>query len=243
VVGRRPIHQLENAERDKVMPFKSQFIDVGAADKAAAQALVAVGDPVTFAVGVERLQGTRITSRAFDDKIGAYVVAQVLREVRRRGDQQVTLVGVSTVQEEVGLRGGTASAYGVKPDLGIAVEVGFASDYPDADHKQAGEIKLGQGPILARGPNINPVLFDLLVATAREENLPFQVMGMPRASGTDANVMQLARGGVATALVSVPLRYMHTPVEVLDLDDLQRTVHLLAALCARIVPEASFIPS
>jgi endoglucanase len=243
VVGRRPIHQLENAERDKVMPFKSQFIDVGAADKAAAQALVAVGDPVTFAVGVERLQGTRITSRAFDDKIGAYVVAQVLREVRRRGDQQVTLVGVSTVQEEVGLRGGTASAYGVKPDLGIAVEVGFASDYPDADHKQAGEIKLGQGPILARGPNINPVLFDLLVATAREENLPFQVMGMPRASGTDANVMQLARGGVATALVSVPLRYMHTPVEVLDLDDLQRTVQLLAALCARIVPEASFIPS
>jgi endoglucanase len=243
VVGRRPIHQLENAERDKVMPFKSQFIDVGAADKAAAQALVAVGDPVTFAVGVERLHGTRITSRAFDDKIGAYVVAQVLREVRRRGDQQVTLVGVSTVQEEVGLRGGTASAYGVKPDLGIAVEVGFASDYPDADHKQAGEIKLGQGPILARGPNINPVLFDLLVATAREENLPFQVMGMPRASGTDANVMQLARGGVATALVSVPLRYMHTPVEVLDLDDLQRTVQLLAALCARIVPEASFIPS
>jgi hypothetical protein len=105
VVGRRPIHQLETAERDKVTPFKSQFIDVGAADKAAAQELVAIGDPVTFAVGVERLQGTRVTSRAFDDKIGAFVVAQVLREVRRRGDQQVTVVGVSTVQEEVGLRG------------------------------------------------------------------------------------------------------------------------------------------
>jgi endoglucanase len=243
VVGRRPIHQLETAERDKVMPFKSQFIDIGCPDRAAAGALVAVGDPVTFAVGVERLQGTRVTSRAFDDKIGAYVVAQVLREVRRRGDQQVTLVGVSTVQEEVGLRGGTASAYGVKPDLGIAVEVGFASDYPDADHKQAGEIRLGQGPILARGPNINPVLFELLVATAREENIPFQVMGIPRASGTDANVMQLARGGVATALISVPLRYMHTPVEVLDLDDLEKTVQLLAALCARIAPGHSFIPA
>ena len=243
VVGRRPIHHLENAERDKVMPFKNQFIDIGCADKAAAQALVAIGDPVTFAVGVERLQGTKITSRAFDDKIGAFVVAQVLREVRRRGDQQVTLVGVSTVQEEVGLRGGTASAYGVNPDLGIAVEVGFASDYPDADHKQAGEIKLGQGPILARGPNINPALFELLSATARDEGIPFQVMGIPRASGTDANVMQLARGGVATALVSVPLRYMHTPVEVLDLDDLQRTVQLLAALCARITAAQSFIPS
>ena len=242
VVGRRPIHQLETAERDKVMPFKSQFIDIGCEDKAAAQALVAVGDPVTFAVGVERLQGQRVTSRALDDKMGAYVVTQVLREVRRRGDQRVTVVGVSTVQEEVGLRGGTASAYGIRPDLGIAVEVGFASDYPDADHKHAGEIRLGQGPILARGPNINPVLFELLTATAREEKIPFQVMGIPRATGTDANVMQLARGGVATALVSVPLRYMHTPVEVLDLDDLQHVVQLLAALCARITPELSFIP-
>ena len=242
VVGRRPIHQLETAERDKVMPFKSQFIDIGCADKAAAQALVAVGDPVTFAVGVERLQGSRITSRALDDKVGAYVVAQVLREVRRRGDHQVTVVGVSTVQEEVGLRGGTASAYGVRPDLGIAVEVGFASDYPDADPKLAGEIRLGQGPILARGPNINPMLLDLLTSTARQEQIPFQVMGIPRATGTDANVMQLARGGVATALISVPLRYMHTPVEVLDLDDLQHAVRLLAALCARISPELSFIP-
>lgn len=242
VVGRRPIHQLETGERDKVMPFKNQFIDIGCADKAAAQALVAIGDPVTFAVGVERLQGSRVTSRAFDDKIGAFVVAQVLREVRRRGDQQVTVVGVSTVQEEVGLRGGTASAYGVRPDLGIAVEVGFASDYPDADHKHAGEVKLGQGPILARGPNINPALFELLTATARSEGIPFQVMGIPRASGTDANVMQLSRGGVATALVSVPLRYMHTPVEVLDLDDLQHAVQLLATLCAGITPGHCFIP-
>jgi len=242
VVGRRPIHHLENNERDKVMPFKNQFIDIGCVDKAAAQALVAIGDPVTFAVGVERLQGTRVTSRAFDDKIGAFVVAQVLREVSRRGDQQVTVVGVSTVQEEVGLRGGTASAYGVDPDFGIAVEVGFASDYPDADHKHAGEIKLGQGPVLARGPNINPALFELLTATARDEGISYQVMGIPRASGTDANVMQLNRGGVVTALVSVPLRYMHSPVEVLDLDDLQLTVQLLAALCARIGPGQSFIP-
>jgi endoglucanase len=242
VVGRRPIHHLETAERDKVMPFKNQFIDIGCADRVAAQELVAIGDPVTFAVGVERLQGSKITSRAFDDKLGAFVVAQVLREVRRRGDHQVTVVGVSTVQEEVGLRGGTASVYGIDPDLGIAVEVGFASDYPDADHKHAGEIKLGQGPILARGPNINPALFDLLVATARAEDIPYQVMGIPRATGTDANVMQLARGGVATALISVPLRYMHTPVEVIDLDDLQRTVQLLTALCARITTEQSFIP-
>lgn len=242
VVGKRPIHQIEAGERDKVLPFKNQFIDIGCIDKAASLELVSIGDPVTFAVGVERLQGTRVTSRALDDKMGAFVVAEVLKEVRRRGDQQTTLYGVSTVQEEIGLRGGTTSAYGVKPDLGIVVEVCFASDYPDYDHKQAGEVRLGKGPVLARGPNINPVLFDLLVETARQEGIAVQIMGVPRATGTDANVMQLARGGVATALVNVPLRYMHTPVEVLDLDDLDAAIRLLAALCARIEPGQSFLP-
>ncbi|MDT8441134.1 MAG: M42 family metallopeptidase [Desulfuromonadales bacterium] len=242
VVGKRPIHQIEAKDRDKVMPFKSQFIDIGCSDKTAAGELVAIGDPVTFAVGVERLQGSRLTSRALDDKMGAFIVTQVLREVQRRGEQSVELYAVSTVQEEVGLRGGTTSVYGVRPDIGIAVEVGFASDYPDADHKQVGEIRLGQGPVIARGPNINPVLFDLLTATARQEQIPYQVMGIPRASGTDANVMQLARGGVATALISIPLRYMHTPVEVLDWTDLDAAVRLLAALCARIPAGQSFLP-
>ncbi len=243
VVGRRPIHQIEAKDRDKVMPFKNQFIDIGCADKDAAAALVAIGDPVTFAVGVERLQGTRLTSRALDDKMGAFIVAQVLREVRRQGGAGVDLYGVSTVQEEIGLRGGTTSVYGVRPDVGIAVEVCFASDYPDADHKDAGEIRLGKGPVIARGPNINPVLFELLMATARDEDIPCQVIGIPRASGTDANVMQLARGGVATALVSIPLRYMHTPVEVLDWADLEGAVRLLTALCRRITHRESFVPS
>ena len=242
VVGKRPIHQIEAADREKVMPFKSQFIDIGCVDKAAARKLVSIGDPATFAVGVERLQGTRVTSRALDDKMGAFVVTEVLKQVRRRGDQQVTLYGVSTVQEEIGLRGGTTSAYGVKPDLGIVVEVCFASDYPDYDHKQAGEVRLGKGPVLARGPNINPVLFDLLTETARQEEIPVQIMGVPRATGTDANVMQLARGGVATALVNVPLRYMHTPVEVLDLADLDAAIKLLAAVCARVGDLPGFIP-
>ena len=146
VVGKRPIHQIEPQDRDKVMPFKNQFIDVGCVDKEMATTLVSIGDPVTFSVGVERLQGTRLTSRALDDKMGAFIVAQVLREVRRQNNLVVDLYGVSTVQEEVGLRGGATSAYGVQPDIGIAVEVGFASDYPDADHKHSGEISLGKGP-------------------------------------------------------------------------------------------------
>jgi len=243
VVGKRPIHQIEPKDREKVVPFKSQFIDIGCTDKEEAAKLVSIGDPVTFSVGVERLQGSRLTSRALDDKMGAFIVAQVLCEVRRMNKLSVDLYGVSTVQEEVGLRGGATSAYGVQPDIGIAVEVGFASDYPGADHKDLGEIQLGKGPIIARGPNINPVLFDLLMATAEEEEIPCQVMGIPRATGTDANVMQLVHGGVATALISIPLRYMHTPVEVLDWADLEGAVKLLSALCNRIAASHSFVPN
>ncbi len=243
VVGKRPIHQVEAKDRETVVPFKSQFIDIGCSNKDEAVKLVSIGDPVTFRVGVERLQGTRLTSRAFDDKMGAFIVAQVLKEVRRQNCLTVDLHGVSTVQEEVGLRGGATSAYGVQPDIGIAVEVGFASDYPGADHKDLGEVSLGKGPVIARGPNINPVLFDLLKKTAEEENIPCQIMGIPRATGTDANVMQLVHGGVATALISIPLRYMHTPVEVLDWADLEGGIKLLSALCSRITKDHSFVPN
>lgn len=244
IIGKKPIHMMEAKDRETVLKLKTMFIDLGVSDRKAAEALVAVGDPITFAVGLERLQGDRVTSRAFDDKMGAFIVAQVLKEVHsRRQSLVVDLYGVTTVQEEVGLRGGATSAYGVNPDVGIAVEVGFATDYPEMDKKDLGEFKMGQGPIIARGPNINPVLFDLLVRTAREENIPFQVMGIPRATGTDANVMQLSRGGVATALVSVPLRYMHTPVETLCLTDVDNTVRLLAGVLYRITDRAAFIPN
>jgi endoglucanase len=243
VVGKKPIHLMEPKDRETVVKFKSQFIDIGCAGRAEAEALVAIGDPVTFAVGLERLQGDRVTSRAFDDKMGAFIVAQVLKEVRRRGPAPVELYSVSTVQEELGLRGGTTSAYGVNPDVGIAVEVGFATDFPDVDKKEVGETRVGKGPILARGANINPALFALLSETARAEGIPCQVSGAPRATGTDANAIQLCRGGVATALVSVPLRYMHSPSEVLSLSDLENTVRLLTALMYRIGDRKAFIPN
>lgn len=243
VIGKKPIHLMEQKDRETVLKFKSMFIDIGCSSREEAQKLVAVGDPATFAVGLERLQGDRVASRAFDDKMGAFIVAQVLKELRRRGPAPVQLFGVSTVQEEIGLRGGTTSAYGVNPDIGLVVEVGHASDVPEVDKKEIGENKLGGGPAIARGANINPVLFDLLVRTAREEEIPYQVSAAPRATGTDANVMQLSRGGVATALVSVPLRYMHTPVEVLSLTDLENTVRLLAGVMYRIGARETFVPN
>ncbi|KIH76667.1 endoglucanase [Geoalkalibacter ferrihydriticus] len=243
VVGKKPIHLMDQKDRETVIKLKSQFIDIGCRNREEVQELVAVGDPVTFAVGLERLENDRVISRAFDDKMGAFIVARVLQEVRTRGAAPVDLYGVSTVQEEIGLRGGATSVYGVNPDLGIAVEVGFATDVPEIDKKENGETKVGGGPIIARGPNINPALFELLTATAREENIPCQIVGHPRATGTDANVMQLSRGGVATALVSVPLRYMHTPVELLSLEDLENTVRLLSGLIYRIGNRKMFIPN
>ncbi len=229
-------------ERENVYPLKNQFIDIGCTSADEAAALVAVGDPATFAVGLERLQGDRVVSRAFDDKMGAFIVARVAQEVARRGGAPADLHAVSTVQEEVGLRGGTTSTYGIDPDIGIVVEVGHATDFPDVDKREIGHIEIGKGPVITRGPNINPALFRLILDTAEEKNIPCQVMAEARGTGTDANVMQLTRSGVATALVRVPLRYMHTPVEMLSLDDLDAATELLTEVLCRIEDAGAFFP-
>lgn len=243
VIGRKPIHLLEAKDRDAVVKLDAQYIDIGAADRKEVEQLVRVGDPVTFAAELQRLQGDRVTARGFDDKAGSFIVAEVLRQVSALNEQLcVDLYGVSSVQEEVGLRGGVTSSYNVNPDIGICVEVDFATDQPDVERKHNGDVAVGKGPIIPRGANINPVLFDLLVKTADEESIPVQFTGIPRATGTDANVMQISRGGVATALVKIPLRYMHSPVEVLSLSDLDNAVKLICALLVRIKDKDVFKP-
>jgi putative aminopeptidase FrvX len=243
VVGRKPIHLIDPKEREKVVQMHNLFVDFGAKDKKEAEKLVKIGDPITFAVGLERLQGDRVVSRGFDDKMGSFVVGEVLRRIHGRKERPLCAVhGVSTVQEEIGLRGATTSAYQIQPDVGIAVEVGHASDYPEVDKKRVGEYKLGAGPIVARGANINPLVYELLVKAAKRERIPVQILGAPRATGTDANVIQLSRKGVATGLVSVPLRYMHTPAEVLSLKDLDATCDLLVEFIYLLREGMSFIP-
>ncbi len=244
VVGRKPIHLIEAKDREMVVKLEAQYIDVGAANKKEAEQLIRIGDPVTFAEQMELLHGDRITSRGLDDKAGSFVVAEVLRTVAMSEEKpSVDLYGVSSVQEEVGLRGGKTSAYSINPDIGICVEVDFSTDQPDLDKKSAGDVKLGRGPILPRGANINPALFKLLEHTAESEEIPVQFTGLPRATGTDANVMQISRSGVATALVKIPLRYMHTPVEVLSISDLENAVKLVVRALHRIKDRGSFIPS
>ena len=241
LLGRLPIHLLEDEERKSVTKMHKLFIDLGLPVEKV-KATVRIGDPITFGVGFEHFGDGMAVSRAFDDKMGAWICAEVLREVKKKGGAKVDLVAAATVQEEVGLRGGTTSAYGVNPTVGIAVEVGHATDYPDVDKRKHGEADCGKGPIIARGPNINPVVFDLLVKAAEKAKVPHQFGGEPRGTGTDANAIQLSRGGKAAALLSVPLRYMHTPNEVLALADLESSVKLLAEFVRSLDPKTDFTP-
>jgi len=241
VMGRKPIHLIEDDDRKTVTKIDKLFIDLGLSGDEVKKR-VRIGDPITFDVGMETFGDDMAVSRAFDDKMGAWIAARVLEEVKKAGGAAGDLIAAATVQEEVGLRGGTTSAYGVDPEVGIAVEVGHATDYPDIDKRKHGEAVCGGGPIIARGPNINPALFDLLVKAADKAKVPYQLGAEPRGTGTDANAIQLSRGGKAAALVSIPLRYMHTPTEVLSLKDLDHAVKLLTRFVLDLKPRTDFTP-
>jgi len=228
VIGKKPIHLLEAEERKKVAKIEELWIDIGAKDAKETKSIISIGDPVVPAVGLEILNGDIVVSRGFDDKAGAFVVSETLKILSSK-QSKAAIYGVATVQEEIGLRGARASAYNVSPDVAIAIDLTFATDFPSMDKRKIGDIKIGEGPVIARGPNINPKIFNLFVETAKEEKIPYQIEGISRATGTDANVMQLTKAGVATGLVSIPNRYMHTQVELISLKDLENTSKLLSA--------------
>ena len=241
VVSRRAIHLLTNEERSKVPLFTDIWVDIGAKDAAEAKSLVEHGDSVTLALGYRPLRNNMAASPAMDDKVGVWVVMETLRLLHGK-PIQVPIYCVSTVQEEIGLRGATTSAYGIRPTVGIAVDVCHATDTPGNDKKQFGDIRLGDGPVLYRGPNISPRVFDRLVEAAKVRELGVQTRGTPRATGTDANAIQLTREGVATGLVGIPNRYMHSPVEVVHLDDLDRAAQVLAEFCLQVTPGVDWTP-
>ena len=243
VIGKKPIHLMDDDERKNVPKKHELWIDIGARDAKEAGKLVAIGDPVTYDANFEMLRRDLAVSRGFDDKMGAFVVAETLRCVSQaRKKAKAALYAVATVQEEVGLRGAQTSTYGIDPLVGIALDVTFATDHPGTDKRKDGAVEIGKGPVLTRGANVNPVVFDRLVAVAEKNKVPYQVQAEPGGTGTDANAMQLSRAGVATGLVSVPLRYMHTPVEVLSLEDLDHTVKLLTEFVLEVDEKTRFIP-
>jgi len=242
VLGKKAIHLLTEEERRKVVKLEDMWIDIGAASAEEARQLVAIGDPVVLAWGFEFLRNGLAVARGFDDKAGAFVVLEAAR-LLAASNPRAAVYAVATVQEEVGLRGASTATYDIAPQVAIAVDVGHATDSPGmGDAKNMGEAKLGHGAIISRGANINPKLFELMVAAAEAEGIKYQVKAAPRGTGTDANAMQLIRGAKATGLVSIPNRYMHSPVEIVSLDDLEACYRILAATVSRIGPDTNFIP-
>jgi endoglucanase len=241
VVSRRAPHLMTGDERNKVPQFTDVWVDIGAKDRAEAEGCVQHGDPVTFALGYRELRNGLATSPAMDDKVGVWTVMEALRLLKGR-PLTAAVYCVSTVQEEIGLRGAATSTYGIHPTIGIAVDVCHAADTPGNDKKQLGDTRLGSGPVVFRGANINPRVFERLEETAKTHEIGVQVRGVPRATGTDANVMQISRDGVATGLIGIPNRYMHSPVEVVCLDDLERAARLLAEFCASVTPQMDWTP-
>ncbi|MBL9193929.1 MAG: M20/M25/M40 family metallo-hydrolase [Opitutaceae bacterium] len=228
VTGKRALHLMDEADRKKVPELHELWMDIGAKSKKEALERVGIGDVATLDHGFELIHGTIGAARAFDDKVGAYIVGETLiRLAKQKKKLAAKVVSVATTQEEIGVRGATTAVYGVNPHIAVAVDVGHATDHPDCDNRKFGETKLGGGPMLCRGANINPKVFDRLLAAAKRLEIPYQIEADPRPTGTDARAIQVGRAGVATGLVSVPLRYMHTPSEMVDLVDVELCVQLL----------------
>ena len=201
-----------------------------------------VGDPITYGVGFERFGRHMGVSRAFDDKCGVWVITRVIEELAAAGSGFGTVTAACTVQEEIGTRGAITSAFGVAPDVAVAFDVTHATDYPGISHAKYGDIKCGGGPVIGRGPNVNPAVYERLVAAAEAAGIPYQVEALPGHSGTDAWPIQVSRSGIPTGLVSVPLRYMHTPTEVICLDDLDACVALFVQFAKDLPEAATFVP-
>jgi endoglucanase len=244
VIGKKAIHMIKREDRDKVSKITDLWIDIGATNKAEALGRVRVGDAGVIATALQELPNGRLVSRSIDNRIGAFVVLEALRRLAAEAPT-ACVVAVATTQEEISYTGGGArtSAFRLEPDAAIVVDVTHATDWPGAEKKEQGDFKLGGGPVLSRGSAVSRVVFDQLIAAAEAEKIPYAIEAAPRATSTDADAIYTARRGIATGLVSVPCRYMHSPNEMVALEDLDRAAALLAAWVRRLEPATSFVPA
>lgn len=229
VTGKRAIHLMSPEDRKKVPETHEIWIDIGVSSREEAEKIVRIGDPAVYDQSFELIRGSVGVARAFDDKAGAYAVLEAARRLKK-GKLAARVTAAATTQEEIGTRGAMTAAFSENPDFAIAVDVGHATDSPDCDHRKYGSFKQGAGPIICRGPNINPVIYERIVACAETHKIPYQLEADSRPTGTDARAIQVAQAGIATGLLSIPLRYMHTPSEMVDLEDIEFTVQLLVAV-------------
>ena len=244
VIGKKAIHLMSVEDRAKASKTKELWVDVGASSAEEVKGLgLRVGDPMVLSARMIRLAGDRIASRAIDDRIGAYVVLEAARLVAQ-APGQAAVTAVATAQEEIGYSGGGArtSAYSLKPDVALVVDVTFSTDVPDVEKKELGDHRVGGGPVLSRGSSAHDGVFEMLAAVAEQEAIPYTIQASPKYTRTDADGIFLTRAGVPTGLVSVPNRYMHSPNEVVSLADLSNAARLLAAFIRRLTPDTDFTP-
>jgi endoglucanase len=235
VVGKKPIHLLKTEEdRKKVPELKSLHIDIGAADGDEARSRVRVGDVAVIAGEPVDLPNGRLVSRALDNRVGTFVAFETARLVAEAGGAPGDVYGAAVAQEEITFAGARTTAFSLDPDVAIVVDVTFATDAPGTDEKELGRHRFGSGPVINRGSTMDPQVFELLYETAEAEGIPFTVSASARATGTDADAVHLARAGIPTGVVAVPLRYMHSPVEMVHLSDIEHTAKLLAAFARRL---------
>jgi len=245
IIGRKAVHLLEEEERKKKPELKDLWIDIGAASKKDVEdAGIELGDVATYQVEFEMLLNGRATARGFDNKMGSFIVGEALRLLAHDGelDPGVGVYAVSTVQEEIGLRGARTSAFWIDSQSGLAVDVNHAIDYPGVAKTRHGTLDIGKGPSVMRGANSNPVVVKMVRQAAEEDKIPYQLDVAAGGTGTDGNAMQISRGGMAVGILGVPLRYMHTPCELLAIEDVENCAKLMAAYCRRVKPDTDFTP-
>lgn len=241
VIARKPIHLLSESERKSVPAIHELWIDIGSASQEETREVVRIGDSVTPAPSLTELRNGRLSGVAMDDRTGVWVIMNALKLVAA-ANPTAAVFAVSAVQEEIGLRGAQTSAYNVNPDVAIAVDVTHATDCPGIDKNQFGDVSVGGGPVVVRGANANPRVFDLLIETADKNDMTVQINALGRPASNDGAAIQVSRGGCAAGLVTLPNRYMHSPVEVVAESDLQESAKLIAEFCLAIDDETSFIP-
>lgn len=241
VTGKRAIHLMDAKERKEVPETYQVWIDIGASNRDEAEALVSVGDSVVYNTTPTLLANNNVSARAFDNRSGCYCAFKALRRIMdAKLSPEFKIACVATTQEEIGTRGAETSAYALKPDVALAIDVDHATDFPNCDRRKFGYERLGAGPVISCGPNLNPKVFNRLVDCAKSLRIPYQITAEPRPTGTDARVIQMSRGGVATGLVGIPLRYMHTPCEVANLDDIENCVKLVESFAMSLKNDDDF---
>lgn len=239
VIGKKPIHLMRD-DRDKASKIEDLWIDIGVQNREEAEALVRVGTVGVIDAPIYDMPNGRIVSRSIDNRIGAFTVLEALR-LLAEDRPSATVAAVATTQEETSFAGAITSAYDFDPQIAIAVDVTFASDHPSSNKNQWGDVKLGGGPVISRGAANSPLVFERLLEIAESEKIPYSVQITPRYTGTDADAIHVARSGVATAVISIPNRYMHSPNEMIELADVENAARLIAAFVRSIKNVDEFI--